>query len=150
MTSPSNPASRAQRLARSVDRFIRQHALSRYSHALAVVLLALAYLVRHVFAWPPVGRHGGFNQFIATVVAWWPVLVSWRIVQEPIETAPSFVSWLVLFWGLTLAVCVIHVAQWPEPLAEHPFVTSVLYLLALMAIAPLAIEKWDPGRIKVE
>jgi hypothetical protein len=48
-------------------------------------------------------------------VAWWPVLVSWRIVKEPIETAPSFVSWL-----------------------------------ALMAIAPLAIEKWDLGRIKAE
>ena len=124
--------------------------MSKYSHALALVLLALAYLVRHVFAWPPVGRHGGFTQFIATVVAWWPVLVSWRIIKEPIETAPSFVSWLALFWGLTLAVCAIHVAQWPEPLAQHAFVTSVLYLLALMAIAPLAIEIWDPGRIKAE
>ncbi len=142
--------SRAQRLARAVDRFIRQHAVSKYSHALAVVVLALAYLARHVYGSPPISRHGGFYQFVATLVAWWPVLVSWRIVREPNETAPSFIIWLALFWGLTIAVCAIHIAQWPVPLARHAFLTSLLYLLALVAIAPLAIETWSPGSIKVD
>jgi len=139
---------RSKRLSRVVDRFIRHHAISTYSHGLAVLLLAVAYLARHVFAWPPMSRHGGFYQFIATLFAWWPVLVSWRIVKEPNETTPSFVTWLLLFWGLTLAVCAIHIAQWPKPLAQHPFLTSVLHMLTLLAIAPLAIEKWDLARTR--
>ena len=131
----------SRRVASAFDRLIRQQSVATYSHMIAILLLAIAYVSRHAYGQPIATRHGGFFQFLASWAAWWPVLISWRYTREPNETGPSFIVWMVLFWTINLAVCAVHIVQWPERLAEHPVVLSLLHLIALSAIIPLAIEK---------
>jgi hypothetical protein len=114
-------------------------------HAVAFASVALSFLANHVgpFRLVSCTKTCGLPAIISSLIAWWPIAVSWLAVKRPRETFKSFLWWQVLFVLVNVAavvgyamtdatsITVLYAASW-----------SILHFVLLMAIAPLAVE-WE-------
>jgi hypothetical protein len=114
-------------------------------HAVAFVSVVLSFLSNHVDPLPvtPCTRGCGLSVMLSSVVAWWPIAVSWFVVKHPGETFRSFLCWQALFVLINVAAVVGYaVTDYTSMTLGSAALWSVMHLILLMAIAPLAVE-WE-------
>ena len=129
--------------ADTAKRVVFQEGRATVLHAVALVVVAFSYLAIHfeVSSLPSCRKGCGLLGVFSSLVAWWPVAVSWWVVKHPGETTVSFRWWQALFCVINVAAAIGHSGSDPSGFAfRHAFIWSILHFALLIAIAPLAIE----------
>jgi hypothetical protein len=114
-------------------------------HAVAFVSVALSYLANHTGSLAAVSctKTCGISGIFSSLLAWWPVLVSWLVVKHPGETFNSFLWWQVLFVLINVTAVVGYaLTDATRITGAYAALSSILHFALLMAIAPLAVE-WE-------
>jgi hypothetical protein len=131
--------------ADSLQRALFQQGRVTVFHAVAFITVALSFLASHVgpFRLVSCTRTCGLSAIFGSLVAWWPIAVSWLLVKHPRETFTSFLLWQVLFLLINVAAVVGYAMTDATSMTfVYAGLWSVLHFTLLMLIAPLAVE-WD-------
>jgi len=112
-------------------------------HLMAFFAVAFSYLANHSghFSIASCRRLCGAPVIVGSLIAWWPVAVSWWIVKHPMETPAAFRWWQGLFalinYVAAFGYAVTDAATLP---VTRTALWSLLHFALLMAIVPLAVE----------
>ena len=131
--------------ADSLKRALFQQGRVTVLHAVALVAVALSFLANHAGPFQPTTcrRTCGLSAIFSSIVAWWPIAVSWLVVKHPAETFGAFLWWQVLFTLInTAAVVGYAMTNAVSMTTVYAALWSILHFTLLMVIAPLAVE-WD-------
>jgi len=134
--------------ADSLKRALFQQGRVTFLHAVAFLAVALSFLANHVgpFRLVSCTKTCGLPAILSSLIAWWPVAVSWLVVKHPGETFRSFLWWQVLFTLVNVAAVVGYsMTDATSMTYTYAALWSILHFVLLMAIAPLAVEWESPS-----
>ncbi len=130
-------------VSEAVKRFFHQRGRVTALHLVALVAVGAGYVMggggfdSRPFCVKSCGAEGLFG----SVIAWWPIAVSWLVVRHPGETSTSFRWWQVLFALINISTVVWYLGSMGSTLdLKYESLWPIAHLLLMLVIAPLAIE----------